>query len=119
MVVEAREGMVSCAARGPLTTPLLVEAQTYCDLQLRKLLATFKRKRQEGDQDPELLVKLRKEHFPNLPEVNASIDNGDIKDKLRVLSEKRQQLEGLKRKLQAMKEGRKLSEISVIEDDDD
>lgn len=87
-------------------------------MQLRKLLATFKKKREEGDKDPELLTKLRKEHFPHLPDVNASMDADDVKAKLKYLSEKREQLEVLKRKLQGMKEGRKLSEISVIEDDD-
>lgn len=97
----------------------VVESFAIFGMQLRKLLATFKKKRQEGDKDPELLVKLRNEHFPNLPEVNASMDAADIKDKLRVLAEKRQQLQGLKRKLQAVKEGRKLSEVSVIEDDDE
>lgn len=85
---------------------------------MRKLLATFKKKRQEGDKDPELLAKLRKEHFPNLPDVNTSMGAADVKEKLKMLSEKRQHLEVLKRKLQGMKEGRKLSEISVIEDDD-
>eukprot|EP00892_Ulva_mutabilis_P009550 jgi/Ulvmu1/6968/UM033_0025.1 len=92
--------------------------QETSSTRLRKLLATFKKKRQDGDQDPELLAKLRKEHFPDLPDVNASLATGDIKDKLQMLSQKRKQLEILKRKLEGLKQGRKLSEISVIEDDD-
>jgi hypothetical protein len=65
---------------------------------------TFKEKRDAGDTDPELLRKLRHEFFPEVPEHNGTLAVGDLKDRLQVLAEKREQLEALKRKLQALKE---------------
>jgi uncharacterized coiled-coil protein SlyX len=79
-------------------------------MQLRKLLATFKKKRDEGDEDPKLLQNLRREYFPHLPEINASTDSGVLKENLKILSEKREQLEGIKRKLQALTEAKQAAE---------
>lgn len=68
-------------------------------MQLRKLLTTFKRKRDDGDTDPDLLRNLRQEIFPELPPLNETLGPEELKKKLASLAEKRKEIESMKRKL--------------------
>lgn len=68
-------------------------------MQLRKLLTTFKKKRDEGDKDPDLLRNLRQDLFPELPPLNETLGPEELKQKLTDLTEKRKEIESMKRKL--------------------
>lgn len=68
-------------------------------MQLRKLLTTFKKKRDEGDKDPDLLRNLRQDIFPELPPLNETLGPEELKEKLSSLAEKRKEIESMKRKL--------------------
>jgi hypothetical protein len=68
-------------------------------VQLRKLLTTFKRKRDEGDKDPDLLRNLRQDIFPELPPINETLGPEELKEKLAMLAQKRKDIESMKRKL--------------------
>jgi hypothetical protein len=41
-------------------------------VQLQGLLSSYKDERAAGDKDPDLLLRLRDKHFPDLPALNAT-----------------------------------------------
>jgi hypothetical protein len=67
-------------------------------VQLRKLLTTFKKKRDEGDRDPDLLRNLRQEIFPDLPPLNETLGPEELKKKLESLVRKHKEIERMKRR---------------------
>jgi hypothetical protein len=68
-------------------------------MQLRKLLDEYKEKRARGDRDPDLLRNLRKQHFPELPDVNITGPSDELKDRLAKIAETRRHIEMLRQQL--------------------
>jgi hypothetical protein len=86
-----------------------------CIMQLRKLLTTFKEEREKGNEDPQLLRKLRQDIFPELPPLNETVGPEELKEKILGLQKKREEIEAMKRKLQALRdsaEGKAKSEAN-------
>lgn len=72
-------------------------------MQLRKLLTTFKKTRESGNKDPDLLRNLRKEIFPELPPLNETLGPEELKEKLASLAEKQKEIDSMKRRLMRAK----------------
>jgi hypothetical protein len=68
-------------------------------MQLQQLFSSYQAERAAGDDDPELLLRLRGQLFPELPDLNATDAAAELRDKLRGLEAKRAEMAALKKKL--------------------
>ena len=76
-------------------------------VQLRKLLEEYKKERASGDRDPNLLGRLRTEHFPELPPLNVTEAAPDLRDRMEALHAKRKQLDDVRAKLAALQSSKR------------